>query len=193
MLIVSPNPDRVEADLAAGAVTCPNCSGTLRPWAWARRRFIRAGNGPLELRPRRTRCGSCGKTHVLLPDVVLLRRVDAVAVIGAGLLAGAEGAGHRWVAAALDRPASTVRGWLRRARVAAERIRVHFITWAARLDPLLVPPAPAGSALADAVEAVALAARALSLRLGPRPVWSVASSLTAGTLLSNTNWPWLAP
>jgi hypothetical protein len=37
----------------------------------------------------------CGRTHVLLAPSMLLRRADSVAVIGAALLAGAAGAGHR--------------------------------------------------------------------------------------------------
>lgn len=193
MLIVNADPARVETDLATGAVTCPDCSGTLGPWAHARRRSVRGEAGPVELWPRRGRCRSCGKTHVLVPEVAFLRRVDAAAVIGTALLAAAEGAGHRRAAALVVRPAATVRGWLRRARSAAERIRVHFSAWALALDPLVGPVAPGLSTLADAVEAIALAARALSLRLGPRPVWSVASALSAGTLLSNTNCPWPAP
>jgi hypothetical protein len=60
------------------------------------------------------------------------------------------------------------------------------------LDPVLGPVLPAGSAVADAVEAIGVAARAASLRLGPRRPWSWASVLTVGRLLSNTNTPWLA-
>lgn len=193
MLIVSADPDGVERDLVSGAVACPDCAGTIGPWAHARVRVVRAGDGPVVVHPRRGRCRGCGKTHVLLPDEVLVRRVDAAAVIGTAVLAAAEGVGHRKVASRVGRPVDTVRGWLRRARAAAERIRVHFTIWAHALDPLLGPLAPAGSALADAVEAVAVAARAASLRLGPRPVWSWASSLSAGALLSNTNCPWPAP
>ena len=193
MLIVSADPDRVEQDLASGAVACPDCPGTIGPWAHARRRAVRGETGPVVLHPRRGRCRGCGKTHVLLPDVVLARRVDAAAVIGAALLGGASGAGHRRVAALIGRPADTVRGWLRRARAAAEAIRAHFTAWAHALDPLLAPVTPAGSALADALEAIAIAARAASLRFGPRPVWSWAASLSGGALLSNTNCPWPAP
>lgn len=193
MLIVSADPDRVETDLASGAVVCPDCGGTIGPWAHARPRSIRGEAGPVRLHPRRGRCRSCARTHVLLPDVALTRRVDAVSVIGAALLAAAGGVGHRAVAVAVGRPADTVRGWLRRARAGAERIRVHFTSWAAALDPLAPPVEPGRSPLADALEAIGLAARAVSLRLGPRPVWSLASSLSAGALLSNTNCPWPAP
>jgi transposase-like protein len=193
VLIVSADADKVEADLAAGAVPCPACRGPLARWGHARRRMLRGGADPLALHPRRGRCRSCQKTHVLLPDVVFLRRVDAAPVIGQALLAAAEGKGHRRIARAVERPADTVRGWLRRARAAAERMRNHFSSWALALDPTLAPLVPAGSALADALEAIAVAARAASLRLGVRPVWSWAVALSAGTLLSNTNCPWPAP
>lgn len=45
--------------------------------------------------PRRSRCRQCGATHVLLPAWCLLRRADAVVVIGAALEAAAAGDGHR--------------------------------------------------------------------------------------------------
>jgi hypothetical protein len=130
---------------------------------------------------------------VLLPDVALARRVDTVAVIGRGLLEAAGGAGHRAVAVALSRPASTVRGWLRRFRLVAPRVAAHFMAWACALDPNLAAVVPTGSALGDAVEAIGVAARAASLRLRPRPGWSWVSVLTAGRLLSNTNSPWPMP
>lgn len=193
MLIVENDVARVERDLAAGVVECPGCGGRLAPWAFARRRLLRAETGPVEVRPRRARCVSCAKTQVLLPDVGLGRRVDAVAVIGRALAAAAAGAGHRRVAELVGRPASTVRGWLRRFRAAAARVAAHFVVWAHALDPNLGPVTPAGSPVADALEAIGVAARAASLRVGPRPAWSWMSVLTAGGLLSNTNSPWPAP
>jgi hypothetical protein len=192
VLIVENDPDGVEADLAAGRVGCPACGGVLVRWSFARRRFVRSESGPLLLRPRRGRCRRCSKTQVLLPDVVVSRRVDTVAVIGRALSAAAGGVGHRRAAMVVGRPVSTVRGWLRRFRVAAVRVAAHFTVWAYRLDPNLGPVGPAGSAVAEAVEAIGVAARAASLRLGPRPAWSWVSVLTAGMLLSNTNSPWLA-
>jgi hypothetical protein len=184
---------RVESDLAAGRLGCPACGGVLARWAFARRRWVRAEVGGVELRPRRGRCRDCGRTQVLLPDVVLLRRVDTVGVIGRALSSAAGGAGHRRAALVVGRPVSTVRGWLRRLRSVAVRVAAHFTGWAYRLDPNLAPIVPAGTALGDAVEAVGVAARAESLRLGARPGWSWASVLTAGLLLSNTNSPWPAP
>lgn len=193
MIIVKNDPAKVEMDLAAGVFGCPACGGRMARWGWARLRWLRGEAGPVEVRPRRGRCVSCLVTQVLLPDMALGRRVDAVAVIGRALMAAAAGAGHRRVAARVDRPASTVRGWLRRFRLVAVRVAAHFTAWALRLDPNLASVAPAGSQVADAVEAVGVAARAASLRLGPRSGWSWASALTAGRLLSNTNSPWPAP
>lgn len=68
----------------------------------------------MRFRPRRTRCSACDATHVLLPDLVLPRRADAVEVIGAGLQMAAGGLGHRPISRALGVAAATVRGWLRR-------------------------------------------------------------------------------
>lgn len=130
---------------------------------------------------------------MLLSDQFLLRRVDDVSVVGAALAASAGGAGFRRAAEAIGRPATTVRGWLRRVRVAAERIRACFVRWAHALDPSLAAIVPAGSPLADAVEAIGLAARAAALRLGPRPAWSWASVLSGGRLLCNTTSPWPQP
>jgi transposase-like protein len=193
MLIVGNDPELVEADLGAGSVACPGCGGILARWGSARRRTLRGESVAVVVRPRRARCRSCRSTHVLLPDVGLLRRVDAVGVIGRALRLAAGGVGHRRVAERVGRAASTVRGWLRRFRWVAARVAAHFAAWALRLDPNLGVIAPAGSGVGDALEAIGVAARAASLRLGSRPPWSWVSVLTAGRLLSNTNTPWLAP
>lgn len=183
----------VERDLGAGRLSCPCCGGSLGPWGFARWRTVRVENGVERCRPRRARCRSCLVSHVLLGRDCLSRRRDAAAVIGAALAAKAAGGGHRVIAKTLGVPESTVRGWLRRFGVWAERIRSHFTIWAHALDPELAPIGPAGSPFADAVEAVAVAARAAVLRFGPRPPWQVASALTGGALLSNTSSPWAAP
>jgi hypothetical protein len=193
VLIVGSDPVEVERELVAGTVGCPSCAGALGPWSFARRRCLRGEDGAVIVRPRRGRCRSCGSTHVLLPDVALLRRVDAVEVIGRALVAKASGSGHRRIAEQLGRPASTVRGWVRRFVEVATRVAAHFTAWAYALDANLGPVWPAGGVLAEAVEAVGVAARAASLRLGPRPPWSWVSVLTLGRLISNTNSPWLVP
>ena len=70
--------------------------------------------------------GGCAGTHVLLPDVALLRRRDEVAVIGAAIEAKVCGWGYRRIAARLAVPADTVRGWLARFAQRAELVRAHF-------------------------------------------------------------------
>jgi hypothetical protein len=193
VLIVRDDSPTVEAELVAGRLCCPGCAGVLRPWGHARRRVLREATTQRWLVPRRCRCQACMASHVLLPDICLQRRRDGVEVIGAALVAKAGGAGHRLIAARLGLPAETVRGWLRRFGAWASVIRTHFTRWAAALDPSMAPISPTGSALGDAVEAVAVAARAAAVSLGLRPPWSLASALTAGALLANTNSPWLAP
>ena len=68
------------------------------------------------------RGGGCRRTQVLLPASVLLRRADAVTVIGEALVAKAGGAGHRPIAVGVNVPPSTVRGWLRRIAAVAPQV-----------------------------------------------------------------------
>jgi hypothetical protein len=130
---------------------------------------------------------------VLLPEGLLVRRRDEVEVIGAALVAYVGGDGHRRIAERLGVPAATVRGWLRRFGARATAVAAFFTRWALMLAPGSDPPAPAGSAVADAVEAVGLATRAAVLRFGPGLVWARAARLTGGGLLANTSCLWLAP
>src|SRR3954464_2904452 len=174
---------RVEAELVGGRLRCP-CGEELGPWGHARERLVR---GVGRLRPRRARCRGCRQTHVLLPQGCLLRRRDTVAVIGAALAAKATGTGHRPIAGRLGVPADTVRGWLRRFARDAEAVRAHFSRWAFALDPELRPVPPAGSAFADAVAVMAVAARALVLRLGPGDVWQLVARMSGGALLCHTS------
>ena len=72
----------VEAELVGGHLGCPSCEGVLGPWGHARERVLRCRSGDWRLRPRGARWRGCLGTHVLLPDLALLRRQDEVAVIG---------------------------------------------------------------------------------------------------------------
>ena len=179
----------VERQLGAGRLRCPACSGRLGGWGHARERVIRGLGGiGWRLRPRRSRCSSCGVTHVLLPVSCLLRRADGVAVIWAGLAASAAGAGYRKIASALGCPASTVAGWLARFRSRAGVVRGIFTMWLCALDPDPPPLLPAGSAAADAVAVVAAATAAVRRRwaglVGSLSAGELASSVSAGRLLS---------
>lgn len=203
MLTVNADRDQVERQLASGGLACPACGGQLAGWGWARQRQVRGlDGGSGRLTPRRARCRDCQRTHVLLPVTCLARRADEAAVIGLALEAKAAGAGHRPIALLLDRPASTVRGWLRAFTARAELVRQAFTALAARLvsDPPL--PGPAGSAAGDAVAAVAAAAAAAARFPGVGEVtrWQLAAAVTSGMLLApgwaagmiNASWPWAA-
>jgi len=129
---------------------------------------------------------------VLLADVALLRRRDEVAVIGAAIEATVAGQGYRRIAGRLGVPADTVRGWLRRFAERAELVRAHFTRCAVALDPQQGAVLPAGSAVADALEAIAVAARAWVLRFGPGDPWPIVSVLSGGVLLATRApaYPW---
>lgn len=187
MLTVGANEAEVERRLAGGDLECPLCGGVLARWGHARSRVLRGVRGPVRLRPRRSRCGGCGATHVLLPVFALLRRADLAEVIGAALAAGAAGSGARPIAAASGRAVATVRGWLRRFGSRAEAVRVFFtgLLVETGVDP--VPPAQAPSPFADAVAAIAGAAVAVSSRwpgIGEVTPWQAASAASGGRLLS---------
>jgi hypothetical protein len=173
----------VERRLRAGELFCP-CGGGLRSWGHARARSVR---GVGDLRPRRARCGSCSVTHVLVAVACLLRRADGVDVIGVALLAKATGVGHRRIAVWLERPASTVRGWLRAFDRNAETVRVIFTGLLVQLDPLTGPLPVHPGVMADAVEAVGACAAAARRRLGPVGAvspWQLAAAVTDGRLLA---------
>lgn len=192
MLIVCAEQARVESELVGGALACPSCREVLGPWGHARERVLRCSLGDRRLRPRRARCRGCAGTHVLLPDVALLRRQDEIAVIGAAIEAMVAGQGYRRIAGRLGVPADTVRGWLRRFAERAGLVRAYFTRCAVALDPELGPVLPAGSAIADALEAIAVAARAWVLRFGPGDPWPIASVLSGGVLLATRTpaYPW---
>jgi hypothetical protein len=189
MLIVCAEQALVEAELVDGLLACPSCRGVLGPWGHARGRVLRCRAGDRLLRPRRTRCRGCARTHVLLPDLALGRRQDEVSVIGSAIEAKVAGEGFRRIAARLGVHGDTVRGWLRRFAERAAEIRARFTRWVVALDSEFGPVLPAGSRITDALEAIAAAVRAWVLRFGPSEPWRIASRLSGGMLLGNTSRP----
>ena len=190
MLTVETDPVAVEQRLVSGRLACPGCAGVLAGWGHARGRRVRDTDTALWIVPRRARCTGCRAMHVLLPVVLLVRRADTVAVIGAGLTAKATGAGHRLIAALLGRPPETVRGWLRRFAERVEAVRAVFTRWCRDLAPDPVLPGPAGSAWADAIAAVLAVAAAVGARfsIGEVPVWQAVSAISGARLLA-PGWP----
>ena len=174
--------------LDAGALACPGCAALLRPWGWTKPRRARARDGRIGLtRLRRARCGGCGVSHVLLPAAWLPRRLDEVDLIGAALLGAGCGAGHRRLAACLDRPEGTVRGWLRAARQRAGWLHVQLATVGAPLpDHHLGAAVPPPTPLGEAIEAAGRVASACRRHLGTGllPAWQLLNQLTDGGLLA---------
>jgi len=128
---------------------------------------------------------------VLLPGWCLSRRADEGAVIGSALQAAAAGAGHRTIAAGLGRPASAVRGWLRRFAARAGAVRAFFTVLLARTSPDPVMPAGAAGPVAAAVPAIAGAAAAVAQRWpqpGTVPAWTAAPAASGGLLIA-PGWP----
>jgi hypothetical protein len=174
----------VEHDLRSGLLDCPElgCGAVLGPWGSARERLVR---GAGRLLPRRGRCRGCGRTQVLLPASVLLRRADAVTVIGIALLAKASGAGHRPIAVLVKVPPSTVRGWLRRIVAVAKRVLAVLAAAATQLGAEFVPPAPTAEPVAAVVEMLGALSAAMARRLGGScSPWRSAAVLTGGRLLA---------
>jgi hypothetical protein len=175
------DPEVVETYLAAGRLCCPGCEGPLVRWGFAREREVRMLDGARLVRPRRACCQACQTTHVLLPAFSVPRRRDGAEVIGAALLAKANGDGHRRIATRLGRPPGTVRGWLRAFARRAEAVAGSARRWAYAVDAAHDGwhSRSAGSALAEAVDALGTAARACRLRLDCRASpWELAVALT---------------
>ena len=142
--------------------------------------------------PRRSRCTGCGATHVLLPVLVLVRRADTAAVIGAALAARAAGAGHRGSPRCWGgRRRRCGVGCVASLRVGAGAGGVYRVV--SSVGGVLVLPDPAGSGWADALAAITppscgvhgLVPAATS---AGAPVWEVAVSVSGGRLLA-PGWP----
>ena len=98
----------------------------------------------------------------------------------AALLDNARGVGHRRIAARLGRPPGTVRGWLHTFAHHAEQVSASARRWTYAIDArALDQTGPAGSPVADAVDALGSMARAcrLQLRMSASP-WELAVTLT---------------
>jgi hypothetical protein len=191
---VGPDPVRVETQLVSGGLACPACGGRLAPWGHAAPRFVRETDASVRrIRPRRGICshaGGCGRSHVLLPRFCLGRRVDVVSVIWAALVSRAAGWGWRRIAAAANRPASTVRGWLSRLAGHAEPIRVGFArlerrasaSMGADMDRLT----PTGCPTADAVAQIGAGCAAVRRAAGP-----VVFEVSAAQMVAACSGGWL--
>jgi len=145
------------------------------------------GEDTVSVRPRRARCADCLATQILLPSALTVRRADSTEVIGNALAAKANGAGFRTIAARLDRPASTVRRWLRRVPDShAQWLYERAVERCAQIDrELLVRPAPQQTLLGHGLNLLAGAALRYRERLGlTDPPWALIGFFAHGRLLA---------
>ena len=113
------------------------------------------------------------------------RRSASTEVIGVALFSAARGSSHQAVAAELDLPDDTVRGWIRRVIQQARSLTDTGTRTAHMLDPELPPLGPQSSALAYAIDALAAAAAAAVRFLGPiAPPWEIINMFTGGLFLA---------
>lgn len=187
MIVVS-CPQRAERILQAGTMSCPRCSGRLRPHGHGRLRSVRGlGEEMVRVRVRRARCADCLATQILLPAELTVRRADSTEVIGNALAAKANGAGFRTIAVRLGRPASTVRRWLRRAPEShAQWLYERAVERAVEIDrDLLVRPAAQKTLLGQGLNLLAGAAMRYRERLGlTEPPWALIGFFAHGRLLA---------
>ena len=164
---------------------CPLCAGPTQRWH-GYLRHLRADGDRLIWIPR-VRCTSCGRTQALLPWFVLPRRWDTVGALGQAAELAASGLGHRSIAAALARPETTVRSWLRRLRSSALPLAAALLARAVAFGWSGFELPVAGLArLCAAVHRLA----GRWPRDPPADPWSIACLVTGGGLLAtNTDAP----
>jgi hypothetical protein len=190
--------ESVEARLRSGWLACW-CGGTLRPWGHARPRQVVTFAGLAEVRPRRAICrDGCGRTHVLLPGLLLSRRRYAAPVIFAALALRAAGLKVSAVAGRLrlpvpgrsgewwSVPVSTASSWLSRFAGRAGWLRQELLGLVPLADARARLVAAAGSPSADALAALEAVTAGLRARFGldRLAAHEVAAHLTAGLLLA---------
>jgi hypothetical protein len=176
-------------DVAPPRPPCPRCGGPTGPWS-GYLRHLRAAALHRIFVPR-VRCRRCGATAALLPWFVTPYRWDTVDVIGRALELSIAGCGVRRIAAALDRPETTVREWCRRFGAVAGSLARVLLAAAVRSGwaGFALPVAPGARCLA-AVDALGAA---WARRHGPGGGWRLANLVTGGAWLApNTTSP-LAP
>ncbi len=191
------DPAGTAARVAQGDYPCPNprCPGNLRPWGAARKRPVRLLGGGIDwVTPRRGRCRQCERSHVFLPVRAFPRRTDSVETVWKALIAASDGLGHRKVAEQVGVPATTVRGWLQRARTNSEIITARATILRSDLDVHRVERHPTfDNPLAHMVHMVGAAAGAWRRRFGvavssPGSTGTpqqIASVITGGWLLAS--------
>lgn len=198
MAIVWPCPLSVDAYVAAGRKVeaprpdCPDCSAPTTRWS-GYLRFVRDVGRCRAIFVPRARCAPCGTTHALLPAFVVVGRLDVAVTIGRAVEEVTDHrSGVRPVAAKLQVPHTTARGWLRRFSARARELAVAFAALCVELGG--DAPVATGASSRDALHALRAAFKQASglpgwLALG---CWRFASAVCGRRLLStNTDSPYL--
>lgn len=197
VLSVAVPEDQLAAMLARGegprlppGASCPNCEGQLGPWP-GYRRLVRHRGRTRRLRLHRARCRRCGRTHALMPSFLAAYRRDVVATIGGALLGAASGRGHRQLAAAAGVPASTARGWIRRARRGCAPTGARLRRYAFELEVQPSRSPPAADPIGQLLEPIAQVTQAVQERWGAAlervSPFQIATAVSGGRLLGP--WP----
>lgn len=197
MLSVAVPKDQLAAMLARGegprlpaAARCPRCEGQLGPWP-GYRRLVRHRGRTRRLWLQRARCRCCGRTHALMPSFLTAYRRDVVATIGGTLLGAAAGRGHRPLAAAAGVPASTARGWIRRARRGCAPTRARLRRYASELEVQPSRSPPVADPIGQLLEPIARITQAVQERWGAAvervSPFQIATAVSGGRLLGP--WP----
>jgi len=162
----------------------------MRLWS-GYRRWVRSGGGSWRIWVRRAKCRPCGVTHALLPSFALLRRLDAVWVIGAALERAVAGMGLRAVAAGLDVPHTTARDWWRRFRARAPVLAAGMCALVVELGGLVA--ALDAAAERACLTALGVVAAGVRRRLGGAApaTWPLVALVSGGGwLAATTSPPW---
>lgn len=159
---------------------CPDClmamtfrSGYQRP--------VRSGGVDHRVWVRRAQCRPCGRSHALLPEFCLFKRLVDAAVMGDALARAVAGEGMRAVAVWAGVAHSTVRGWRRRL---ADRASVLVAGLLSLVVALGETPSAAGlngeTGVLAALDAV------VAVVAGPsRAAFRVLSVVSGGTALGS--------
>jgi Domain of unknown function (DUF6431) len=172
-----------------GEQVCPVCGERLGGWGgyW---RWVR-GPGTQRRWIRRCRCSTCRRSHAVLPDFLLERRLDEVQAIGQGLALSIAGRlGMRTVGEQLGVPMTTARDWRRRFRTHARVLAARLVALAVNLDPTAVLLSATDDET-SALEALGAAWLRARTRFGERVsgLWRFWSHISGGQALGTNRSP----
>jgi Domain of unknown function (DUF6431) len=179
-------------EVAVPRLSCESCAVPMTFWS-GYERSVRADGLYLRLWIARARCSACSVSHALLPNFLLVGRLDAVETVGRALVEVASrmmsiGRASR----VLDVPFTTVRGWVRRFAATAPVWWSGFASLTVELGGTIPRGWPSAVPAAAAV-AMGWAHQASMARHDARTgsLWPFVSVVCGGRLITtNTDPPW---